>query len=591
MSFDFQHLFEQLSIYIQSHHIDIQSVDHKDILDFAFQLIAQAPKDQKHRVANHLGVSFHRFNRIDLAIQCFHQAVQIDPHFLLALSHLGLSYLDQNDYQEGLTYLEKAYHLAMNDENHANNLLSAYISAGKIEKGLHFAQRLLEDSSIKHSGLIQHNYGQILSKIGLGAQAQVQLDHAYQLGQKSIKTENNRLYQLLFHELDPKVIAREHLHWGTTFATAKTQLMRSQAKPIYNLAFISPDFRIHSVAYFFKSLRFDLYFQQFKVTCYYNYHLSDRFTEEIKQQVDEFYQVNQWHDKQLIEHIQAQNIDILIDLAGHTSGNRLALFAQRVAPIQITWLGYPATTGLMNMDYRIVDQYTDSRETEALHSEKLLYLRAPFICYTPPSINIKPVSKTLGDQSFYFASFNNPSKISDLTVALWAEILKQVPFAKLLLKGTGLEQDEIQNIQKQRFKEYGVHEDQLIFLARTNGLYAHYECYQQVDLALDTYPYCGTTTTCEALWMGVPVLTLVGNSHVSRVGYSLLSGVKLDDFIAFSADDYVQKAVFWAQPENRSLIYLLKSILRDQLLQSPLCDQLGFSLSFEENLLKLIKSY
>ncbi len=326
--------------------------------------------------------------------------------------------------------------------------------------------------------------------------------------------------------------------------------------------------------------------------CYYTHHQQDDFTDLIKSQVHDFKQANHWSDDEFVDQIRKDQVEILIDLAGHTSGNRLSVFAKKPAPIQITWLGYPSTTGLSIMDYRIVDQYTDPIGTsECFHAEKLLRLPSPFLCYCPPREEIPAISTHSRNQKlFYFGSFNNPAKLSEITISIWSSILLACPHARLILKGNGFEEDDVQKIQLARFATYHIAPHQIIFLGRTSSNQEHFLCYQQIDLALDTFPYCGTTTTCEALWMGVPVLTLVGDSHVSRVGYSLLESVHLDEFIAFDIDQYVQKAIQWASLENQSILMELKAILRDELLKSNLCNRDRFNLHFRDLLSALVSS-
>jgi protein O-GlcNAc transferase len=589
-------------------YINTRLFENTELIDHLVQIIKQQSLDSidEAKSFNQCGVALYQLNLLPQALICFQHAVSNYPEFSY-FSNLGLCALDLNQFKLAIQSLEKAYRLAPQQENAANNLLSAYISAGLLQKGLSFAKDLLHPNHphpIEFKGLIHHNYGQVLSKLGLGEEASIAFNEAYRLGQTGIKTEHNRLYQYLYHELDPKIIANAHIQWGEDY---QKSINCDQSEPSINtnrkestsikqktLAFISPDFRRHSVAYFFNAFDFHAaIWQDFNIICYYTYHQHDDFTDLIKSQVDLFYQANQWQDDDFITQIKKDQVDILIDLAGHTSGNRLSVFARKPAPIQITWLGYPSTTGLSTMDYRIVDENTDPvGNSDLLHTEKLLRLPCPFLCYQPPMENgISVVAHSVvahhqkRDDLFYFASFNNPAKISDITISLWSSILIACPHARLILKGSGLDEPDVQEIELSRFDKHGVQAHQIIFLGRTNSNQAHFECYQQVDLALDTFPYCGTTTTCEALWMGVPVLTLVGDSHVSRVGYSLLKSVSLDEFIAFDIDQYVQKAIDWANPKNKEVLRELKSILRAELLQSDLCNRERFNLHFRDLLL------
>lgn len=584
------------------------SLEPSKLIDELYQVIRHSSMDAlgksdpliQAKAFNQCGVAFHQLNQLPQALICFQEAVSLLPEFSY-YTNLGLCALDLHQFKLGIHILEIAYQLEPQKENAANNLLSAYLTVGLLQKGLNFAKALLQpnhEPPIEFTGLIHHNYGQILSKLGLGKEATQALDEAYRLGQTSIKTEHNRLYQYLYHELDPNVTASAHLQWGNQYLSKLNHLHVNQSDVSHPnkqiiIAFISPDFRRHSVAYFFNAFDFpSTLWANFKVICYYTHHQHDDFTDQIKSKVHDFKQANHWSDDEFIDQIQKDQVEILIDLAGHTSGNRLSVFAQKPAPIQITWLGYPSTTGLSTMDYRIVDQYTDPIGTsECFHAEKLLRLPSPFLCYCPPREEIPVISTRSRNQNlFYFGSFNNPAKLSEITISIWSSILLACPHARLILKGSGFEEEDVQKIQLARFATYHVDPHQIIFLGRTSSNQEHFLCYQQIDLALDTFPYCGTTTTCEALWMGVPVLTLVGDSHVSRVGYSLLKAVHLDEFIAFDVDQYVQKAIQWASLENQTILTALKSILRDELLKSNLCNRDRFNLHFRDLLSALVSS-
>jgi predicted O-linked N-acetylglucosamine transferase (SPINDLY family) len=286
-------------------------------------------------------------------------------------------------------------------------------------------------------------------------------------------------------------------------------------------------------------------------------------------------------DEQVARLVREDRIDILIDLAGHTAGNRLGVFACKPAPLQVTWLGYPDTTGLSCMDYRLTDIHADPPGlTERYHSEQLIRLPETFLCFHPDDQNadVAP-TPALARGHVTFGSFNILSKINGPLVELWSQILQQTPGSRMLLKARYLADPSARQHLTDLFSAAGISVDRLEFRQATSSYADHLRQYEDVDIALDTYPYHGTTTTCEALWMGVPVVTLVGDRHQCRVGWSLLSNVGLPELAAYSRQEYVQLAVGLANDLPR--LCALRNGLREQMRRSPLMDAARFSQNVE----------
>ncbi|MEM8829299.1 MAG: hypothetical protein AAGE96_08080, partial [Cyanobacteria bacterium P01_G01_bin.19] len=305
------------------------------------------------------------------------------------------------------------------------------------------------------------------------------------------------------------------------------------------------------------------------VFCYANNRQADGVTRRLQQLADGWREIHHLSDRSVAELIVQDEIDILVDLSGHTFGNRLGIFAYKPAPIQISYLGYPNTTGLTTIDYRLTDAYADPPGiTEHLYSEKLV--RMPhFMCYQPPS-NTPEIKALPAIANGYitFGSFNNLAKITPQTLDCWIEILQQVPNSRLFLKARSLQDSATCDRLYQTFQDAGISRDRLQLLSWTASSQEHLNSYNRVDIALDTFPYHGTTTTCEAMWMGVPVVSLAGNTHVSRVGVSLLSSVGLTEFIATSTEDYCHKAVALAKDIPK--LAQIRQNLRSQIESSPL---------------------
>jgi predicted O-linked N-acetylglucosamine transferase (SPINDLY family) len=277
--------------------------------------------------------------------------------------------------------------------------------------------------------------------------------------------------------------------------------------------------------------------------------------------------------------IRNDKIDILVDLSGHTANNRLLTFAQKPAPIQVTWLGYPNTTGLSAIDYRFTDKIADPiNDSDKFYSEKLLRLPNGFQCFQgDEKVIIK--SEFLGNCRDYitFGSFNNLSKITPQVINAWSKILHLVPKSHLILKCSKIKYNKDYFLKL--FKDEGLTTDRIELFEQTPSNKDHLELYNSIDIGLDPFPYNGATTTCEALWMGVPVITLFGDRHVGRVGASILTNVGLKDFIAEDIDSYIKLAI--KVSTNISYLRDIKKTLRERMQKAPLCDAHSFANDIE----------
>jgi len=317
------------------------------------------------------------------------------------------------------------------------------------------------------------------------------------------------------------------------------------------------------------------------VHCYANVQRPDSVTAYFEGMAEHWLTTSAMSDEALAERIRHDGIDVLVDLAGHTLRNRLGVFVRKPAPVQATWLGYPNTTGLSAIDYRLVDAVTDPPgAADAMASETLLRLPGGFLCYgglTGAPDPKDPPCLTTG--AVTFGSFNNPSKLSTAACDAWAALLKHVPQARLLLKGGWFVDPATRDLFLARLAERGVAADRVELVPRLHGAAAHLSAYERVDIALDPFPYNGTATTCEALWMGVPVVTLCGGRHAGRVGASLLSQIGLPELIADSVASYLDIAARLAADPAR--LTALRHTLRPRMTASPLCDGPAFSRKME----------
>jgi protein O-GlcNAc transferase len=276
-------------------------------------------------------------------------------------------------------------------------------------------------------------------------------------------------------------------------------------------------------------------------------------------------------DTQLSFLVKEDGVDILVDLSGHTAHNRLPAFAQRMAPIQVSWLGYPNSTGLNTVDYRFTDYIADPPGSETHHSEQLFRLTNGFLCYRAPE-SAPPIAPPpfIKNGHITYGSFNNAAKISPSVIEAWSSILHKTPNSKPFLKARPFADGDVKADFLDQFLQQGVDASRIRLRGRTESLADHLSQYSEIDIALDTFPYNGTTTTCEALWMGVPTVTLYGNRHAGRVGASLLNRVNLEKYVAQSVEECVETAV--ALADNSAHLTKLRGGLRAAMKESALCN-------------------
>ena len=318
-----------------------------------------------------------------------------------------------------------------------------------------------------------------------------------------------------------------------------------------------------------------------EVFCYSGISRPDGATGRLKALCDGWRDTAGVGDEALAGRIRDDGIDILIDLSGHAAPNRLPVFALKPAPVQVTWLGYPATTGLAAMDYRLVDAVTDpgGGAADRAATEALVRLPDGFLCFQPPAASGVRAAPFREAGRVSFGSFNNLNKAAPPVIALWAELLGRVPGATLTLKDWRLEYPDVRRQIEAEFAGLGVAPERLELLAWTGDRAGHLEAFHRLDIALDPFPYNGTTITCEALWMGVPVVSLVGDRHAGRVGASLLTRIGLEELVAGDEEAYLRIAAALAADPGR--LARLRLGMRERLLASPLCDAAGFARRIE----------
>ncbi|WP_207477507.1 tetratricopeptide repeat protein [Arenibaculum pallidiluteum] len=376
-------------------------------------------------------------------------------------------------------------------------------------------------------------------------------------------------------ELPAIAVTRAHGLWGSRQESLPRPAARARMPgDRLRIGFVSADLREHSVSHFLEPLLRGTDRNRFALHCFSVNEAADAVTARLRSLSDAWHDAAGLGDEALASRIREAGIDVLVDLNGHTPGNRLRTFALRPAPVLASWLGYANTTGLPAMDYRIVDAVTDPPGSEAFATERLLRLPGCFLCYSPPE-DAPEVTPPPSSAAITLGSFNDLAKINGQVVGAWAAIMRAEPRARLLLKSGPLRDVEARIRLLRAFADAGVEAHRIETVPWLPSKRDHLALYGRIDLCLDTFPYAGTTTTCESLWMGVPVLTLAGDSHVARVGASLLGTLGLTDLVATDLDDYKARAL--ALMAERPRLAALRTELRPRFAASPLTDAAGFA--------------
>ena len=346
------------------------------------------------------------------------------------------------------------------------------------------------------------------------------------------------------------------------------------------IGLVSGDFNAHPVACFLENVLAAIDPARLDLVAYSTSLRHDEVTARLQKSIRAWHDATKLDDNALGETIAADRIDILVDLAGHTQGARLAVFARKPAPVQVTWLGYSGTTGLAEIDYVLADPVVAPPGEETLFTEKVWRLPDSYLCYSPPA-NMPEISPLPAAQNGFitFGSFNNLNKVNDRTLRLWADVLAEVPNSRLAFKGGALRRPEAEGELRARFAAVGGDPARLVILPYEDDFASHLAAYRAVDIGLDPFPYNGTTTTCEALLMGVPVLTLRGDRFIAHVGESILTTAGLPEWVAESPEDFVARAAAFAG--DLKALAPFRQNLRPRFLASPLCNAPRFARNLE----------
>jgi protein O-GlcNAc transferase len=501
---------------------------------------------------NELGERFAREGRKARAAACFQRCLELHHDFVAARFNLGNLFYGANQLDQAVEQYLAILELQEDNYHALNNMGIALLQSGESVKAVGCLRQALK---------LRPDFEEAGSNLLLA------LTVAPGVTEKELFEEHRQL---------PIHIERAMAERLRTFGNARDGHRRLR------IGYMSADFKMHPVAFFLEPIVANHNGSQFEIFCYSNWRTSDATTEQLKKHRLHWRQINHLDDDAVASVIRQDAIDILVDLSGRTSGARLGVLARKPAPVQMTYLGYPNTTGLATVDYRITDSYGDpSGISEPYYVETLLRMPDCMWCYMPradmPSVGELP-AKVAG--RITFGSFNNALKLNSDLIALWSRVLQAVPDSRMII--ACLPEGTTRSRIRGEFSANGVSPDRIIMHGRMPAV-RYWQLHNEADIALDAYPCNGGSTTCDSLWMGVPVITLCGSRFVSRAGYSILANVGLQQLVAYNHDQYVDIAAGLAGEQQH--LADLRNGLRNQLAASTLCDARRFT----ENLEKLYR--
>lgn len=530
------------------------------------RLLQRGPRDLD--VMQALSLLLMQAGEVEQAMHHLSRAVQMAPGVAALRNNLAGMLMRTERFAEAAQQLEQAVRLQPENPQLWMNLSCSLLQVPDAEGAVRAAREGMERSGgspdiAVNLAMALEKSGRIEEAVDVAARA-----HAAHPGNTSLHSQY--LYMLNATERPAEEIAKLHREFGDRRPTnaAPTASDQDPARPL-RVGWLTGDFRTHSVAFFAEPLLAGAppwaEMHVFAVST----KDEDPITKRFRGYARSWMPVEHLNEEALARTIREHRIDILIETNGHTGGNRLAALALKPAPIIVTAIGYPNTTGLPAVDYRVVDSITDPPGAESLSTERLLRIDPCFLCFRAAAAP-EPVDPPV-DAPVTFGSFNVLHKIGPLTARLWRGVLERVPGSRLVLKAQDLRDAGIRAGLLARLGAAGVDTGRIDLLPGTDRIREHLGMYSRMHIALDTSPYNGTTTTCEAMWMGVPVVVLEGDRHQGRVGLSLLNAVGKREWIARTPEEYVAVAAELAS--DRARLQGIRSSLRERVRGSVLCDE------------------
>ncbi|EGC31666.1 hypothetical protein DICPUDRAFT_39606, partial [Dictyostelium purpureum] len=527
---------------------------------------------------NNLGVIYKDLDNIEQSIHYYQMALKSNPKFSQSLNNLAVIFTMQGKMKEAKQQIKLAVKECPSYAEAYNNLGVIYRDIGKMDHSIKSYEACIQLSphslNAHHNKLLALNYSTKFSNNEI-------FNFHQQWGKQYI--EITRI-KLLNHLQQQQQIHQQHQHQHQQQQLLQKSLFKKEKLTI---GYISGDFFTHSVSYFIEGILHCHDKENFKIICYSNVSKEDKTTERLKSYNHEWRHITGLSAFDVYDIIKRDNVDILVELSGHTCGNRMDVMVLQPAPIQISYIGYPNTTGLETIQYRLTDPIVDPLDTKQLFTESLVRLPHSFLCYYH-SGNLLPIGNdyvtplpVLTNGYITFGSFNIMAKYSDKCLNNWRIILeKSPPSTRLLLKSKPFVCEKTKQSFLKKLAKMGFNTSQIDLIGLFPQQKDHLQYYKMMDISLDTFPYAGTTTTCEALWMGVPVVTLYSpNCHSHNVGKSILTNLDIPSLIAHSESEYVDIALSLSKDIDRLITF--RKNLRIIMINSPLCDSINFTKNLE----------
>ena len=513
------------------------------------------------------------------ALQAYEAAVAVQPNRAETWNNLGVLHWTMGQSAQAADAYRRALRLRPDYAQAHTNLAMALFELGEFDQARSAARTAVAFDP--ESSSAQGNLGYVLLAEARLDEALERFETASRLDPNDATAASNLVFRSLGSDrLDAADCLRLAKGWGERWA-AQPSLCAGQATGIGRIGFVSADLRSHPVGFFLEPL-LEALRGRAQVVVFDGTKNPDAQTERLQSLVDAWHPIGHLGDDEVAALIHHAQVDVLIDLSGHTAHNRLGVFARRPAPLQVSWLGYSGPTGLPQMDAVLLDGFLAGPGDDRHYTERVARLPDSFLCYRPPAD--APVPR-LPDGPLTLACFNNPAKFSRACLETWAEVLRQLPEATLLVKYWQSHSPAVQRRFLELFSALGVPASQIRFSPRLDRA-GHFALYNEAHLALDPVPYTGATSTLDALWIGCPVVTLAGDRYVGRMSASLLTAIGHPELIASSPEEYVEACVSLARDRIRLARY--RSELRADVAASPLCDADRFASGFLDALGSLL---
>ncbi len=548
-----------------------------------FEKAVQHKPDSADFLSNY-GQLLKELGKYEDATGCYERVLSLQPGYWQAHVSIGLMLQEKGRLDEAAAAYRRGLAIAPDSFEILNNLGSVHQAMAKYEDALACYKKALALQPDRAD--LVSNIAMTLKDLGRLDETMVYCRQALQMAPENPWIYSNILLTMVYaSSFSPQEIAETARMFGERIAnpllrkrkfTNDTNLDRK-----LRIGYVSPDFCENPVRYFIEDLIRLHDRKQFEVFAYSNLVREDDIMARLRKSFDHWRDIYFMDDDAVADLIEKDAIDILIDLAGHTGNNRLMVFARKPAPVQVSWLGFPATTGMKPIDYRITDIYAEPEGmTEHLNTEILWRMPHIFACYRPGDNSVDVIDHPPCERNGYvtFGCFNNFTKVTDPVLSAWADIMKRIPDSRLLLEIRGIDEPVFRQSILERFKSVGLPVDRVILEPRKKS--NQYVLYNRIDIALDPFPCNGGTTTMDTLWMGVPFVTLAGEHFVSRMGVTFLTNAGLPDLIAKDVKCYIDIAVDLAK--NPEKIRKSREGLREKVAASPLMDQAKFARNIED---------